>query len=341
MTGGPLDFAGNGPGDSAHFSDPASVAIADILHLYARDKGSSNARPRELMAMITRLNAFWGEYAVADVKGVTCREYARQRAAKIAARNELSLMRAAIRHWHREHTLTVLPMVTLPSPNPSRVRWLQRAEAARLLWCAWRACQTMPPGRTKRASRPQAMQGGRTARATARHLARLILIGLYTGTRPGAILSLHWEPNDSGGWVDLQAGVLYRRRDNERQTRKRKPPVRISRKLLAHLRRWKRIDDALPPRHDSAGRPLPRSVVHWNGEPVTKVNKAFRHIVANAGLGPEVTPHVLRHTRATWMMQAGVDRWEAAGSLGMTVDMLESVYGHHHPDFQKHAADAY
>jgi len=26
--------------------------------------------------------------------------------------------------------------------------------------------------------------------------------------------------------------------------------------------------------------------------------------------------------------------WEAAGYLGMTVETLEEVYGHHHPDHQ-------
>jgi hypothetical protein len=40
-------------------------------------------------------------------------------------------------------------------------------------------------------------------------------------------------------------------------------------------------------------------------------------------------------------MQEGIEMWEAAGSLGMTVQTLQDVYGHHHPDFQKNAAEAY
>ena len=40
------------------------------------------------------------------------------------------------------------------------------------------------------------------------------------------------------------------------------------------------------------------------------------------------------------MMQAGVDVWQAAGFLGMTVEMLERVYGHHHPSYQVEAAEA-
>jgi hypothetical protein len=32
-------------------------------------------------------------------------------------------------------------------------------------------------------------------------------------------------------------------------------------------------------------------------------------------------------------MQSGTDRWQAAGYLGMSVETLEKVYGHHHPDY--------
>jgi hypothetical protein len=37
-------------------------------------------------------------------------------------------------------------------------------------------------------------------------------------------------------------------------------------------------------------------------------------------------------------MQAGIDIWQAAGSLGMTPAVLSQVYGHHSPNFQKEAA---
>jgi len=53
-----------------------------------------------------------------------------------------------------------------------------------------------------------------------------------------------------------------------------------------------------------------------------------------------VTPHVLWHTAVTWMLQAGVDPWKAAGLVGMTVDMVQQVYGHHHPEHLRDAARA-
>src|SRR5262249_33602257 len=70
------------------------------------------------------------------------------------------------------------------------------------------------------------------------------------------------------------------------------------------------------------------------------VRKGFEAAVKAAGLGGDVTPHILRHTCATWLMQNGVDLWDAAGFLGMTVQQLETTYGHHHPDFQREAAEA-
>jgi integrase len=110
--------------------------------------------------------------------------------------------------------------------------------------------------------------------------------------------------------------------------RKRAPVVRLGKRILSHLRRWKRLD---------AG--TVSYLCHYEGRPVRKLRRSWAAAVKRAGLGPDVTPHVLRHTRATWLMQAGVDPWEAAGHLGMTVETLERTYGHHHPSFQERAAE--
>lgn len=81
------------------------------------------------------------------------------------------------------------------------------------------------------------------------------------------------------------------------------------------------------------------NVVAYDGRPTQKLRKPWYAAREFAGLKRSVTPHILRHTRATWMMQQGIDLWEAAGALGMSVKMLEDTYGHHHPDFQKKAAE--
>jgi len=61
----------------------------------------------------------------------------------------------------------------------------------------------------------------------------------------------------------------------------------------------------------------------------------FEGIARDAGLDPAtLTPHWMRHTCATWLMENDVPVWEAAGYLGMTTEMLESNYGHHRPSHQ-------
>ncbi len=81
--------------------------------------------------------------------------------------------------------------------------------------------------------------------------------------------------------------------------------------------------------------------MHCHGEPVKKLRRSWGTVRKRAGLGRDVVAHSLRHTAATWLMQRGADKWEAAGILAMTMEMLETVYGHHHPGHQKSAADAY
>jgi site-specific recombinase XerD len=58
----------------------------------------------------------------------------------------------------------------------------------------------------------------------------------------------------------------------------------------------------------------------------------MKDVAIAAGLGDDVTPHVLRHTAATWLMQTGTDMMVAGKFLGMTTRTLESTYAHFRPD---------
>jgi hypothetical protein len=83
--------------------------------------------------------------------------------------------------------------------------------------------------------------------------------------------------------------------------------------------------------------------VEWQGTGVKSVKNGFARAVEVAKLDlseDNVTPHTLRRTAATWLMQLGTDPWEAAGFLGMSVKVLIDTYGHHHPDYMKEAAGA-
>jgi len=123
--------------------------------------------------------------------------------------------------------------------------------------------------------------------------------------------------------------VFYRRPAGVRETKKRQPPIPLHGRLLAHIRRWIRRKVAT------------EFVVQFDGEAVSSVRKGFAGAVAGSGLEGKVTPHVLRHTSATWLMQGGADLLEAARLLGMTPQMLLSTYGHHHPAHLQGALKAF
>jgi hypothetical protein len=38
-------------------------------------------------------------------------------------------------------------------------------------------------------------------------------------------------------------------------------------------------------------------------------------------------------------MQRGADPWQAAGYLGMSLEVLLNTYGHHHPDYLSDAVE--
>jgi integrase len=153
------------------------------------------------------------------------------------------------------------------------------------------------------------------------HLYRFIILGLATGTRSGILLGLRWDQ------INLASGVLTRRRPGETDAaNKSNPPVRLKRSVTRLLARWKAKDGKIP------------WVIHYDGERIYSVKNSWKATCKDAKI-TGASPHTMRHTRATWLMQGGVDLWEAAGHLGMSVRVLETVYGKHHPDFQSGAAE--
>ena len=163
-----------------------------------------------------------------------------------------------------------------------------------------------------------------------RHVARFILIAIYTGRVRARCSTCSGCRRRRGAISTSTARFLYRRGQGRRQSRKRQPPARIDARLLPHLRRWRKRDLAEGITY----------VVHYRGVGVGKLRRSWERVRKLAGLGPDVVPHTCRHTAATWQMQAGTDHFEAAGYLGMSVETLLKVYGHHHPNFQSAAAQA-
>ena len=267
--------------------------IADVLSVYGNEVAPHRKTARNIAYNIGNLLKWWGTKTVAEISAKSCRAYASVRPSS-AAGADIKILKAAVDYWHSEYgPLNFQPVFWRPKDNPPKERWLTKSEAARLL----------------RAAKPYL------------HLRRMILLGLYTGSRPGVILALRWDQ------IDLSSAVMSRLpRGAKPDAKKRAPKVKLGRRILAHLRRWKRLDG------DG------EFVCHFEGRQVADPHRSWARVVAAAGLD-DVTRHTLRHTRATWMAQAGVPLFEAAGFLGMTVKTLENTYAHHHPDWQERAAN--
>lgn len=283
---------------------PSAIPVADVMNLYIRDKAPGHARPHETAMRVDALMTFFGNDTLADISGRRCRAYVAFRSTDAAARRELEDLRAGINHHRGEGLCSEIVAVVLPDRRPPRERWLTRDEAARLIRAAWRE-----PKR--------------------QHVARFILVALYTGTRAGAICGAALKPTAGRGWIDAERGVFYRRPAGKRESKKRQPPIPLHGRLLAHIRRWIRRRVAI------------ENVVEFEGAAVLSVRKSFAGAVTDARLEGKVTPHVLRHTSATWLMQGGADLLEAARLLGMTPQMLLDTYGHHHPAHLQGALKAF
>ena len=291
----------------------AEILMADVMNLYAIDIAPTKASRETIYYHIKALTPFWGEKTLADVKGNTCRSYLKARAENgsikrngitsgvtfSTVRRELKTLQAAINHWHHESPLAAVPKVTLPPEGERRERVLERSEVAAML----------------RAAR----------RLKLNHVARFILIGVYTGTRHAAILGLQWFGALRGGHIEPSKGIIYRRGASERETSKRRPPVSAPRRLLGHINRWAKQDACAEIRH----------VIHYQGQRILKMKRAWAHVVKEAGLGKDVTPHVLRHTAASWLLWEGRTIWDVAGIIGADASTVQKVYGHHRLDVEQ------
>lgn len=304
--------------------DIEQIDIADVLAVYDEDVRPRQVNKRKLDERMVRLTKWWGGKMLSSVSPKVCLAYRDHVGSDGAARRDLEDLRAAINYHAKQGLHRGMIYVTLPNKGLPRDRWLTRDEAAKLIWVCWRHGRTirLPRGKNK----------GQIVESKwhdLRHIARFVLIALYTGTRAGAVAAASPHKAEGRSWVDLENGIFYRLAIGKRETNKRQPPVPIPPHLLAHMRRWERLGIAKD------------FFVEWRGNPIQSIKTGWKTAITLAGLEGQVSPHTLRHTAATWLMQLGTDKWEAAGYLGMSVEMLDRVYGHHHPDHLKGAANAF
>lgn len=277
--------------------DGPNPLLSDVLSAYADEKLAGKPSEAHILYDIGHLTKWWGTKCVSDINSTTCKSYVKHRRGIASARRELAFLGAAVKHWNAEQgPLKAVPVVVLPPAREARSHWMTREQAARFLW---------------------------EARKKSRHLARFFIIGWYTGTRRAKICGLRWS------MVDFKTKIMQRRPPGTPEAKNKKaPPVRMGRRLMAHMRRWKRMDGKKA-----------EFVITYQGKRVKNPIRIWDETRRAAKLPAYITPHILRHTRATNMMQQRKDPWEASKALGMSLEMLTKVYGHHHPDWQKDVSE--
>jgi integrase len=157
--------------------------------------------------------------------------------------------------------------------------------------------------------------------ATHPHLKLFIVLAQTTGARSAALLQLTWDR------VDFERGQIDLRNPFLKVPHKGRAIVPMNRDARAALL-------------EARAGALSPYVIEWGGKPVASVKKGLRVTAARAGLG-HVSPHMLRHSAAVHMAEAGVPMDEIAQYLGHTnARVTREVYARFSPDYLRNAAAA-
>ena len=151
------------------------------------------------------------------------------------------------------------------------------------------------------------------SRATGR-LRAFIEVAYYTAARRASVERL------TKFQVDLAQGRITltspHEDANQRRSKKRRPVVPIDPKLRPTIERL-----------------MLETPNEWLFGDTASMYRPFVQHLEALGLPDKAFPHILRHSRATHLLQAGVSLWDVSALLGDTVATVQRVYGHHSADF--------
>jgi len=292
------------------------VTCDDVLAWYIEEHVPTIASPESVAYRIPNIVSFWGSIKLSEINGNVCRRYGEVRGIKPASlRRELGILQAAINHCYKEGHTTSKPQLWMPKVPKTEKRWATREE----MYWIYRGARALPPNARKQAT-------------------RFMIAARYTGSRKGVMLNTRLDvESTTSGYMDIDAGVFRRGAVSQAETNKRKPTIRIPRQLRMFARMWR----------DNGARFL---VEDADGNRIKDNKKSFAAAIRNAeelaaAAGYDLdlsgfTPHSFRHTAITWAMQSGADLHAVCGYFGLSAEMVERVYGHHHPDYQSSVVTA-
>ncbi len=291
------------------------ISCAEVLERYG--KKATVKRPEELAQRLDALLDYWGELSLDDIDEDSCTDFVDTIGSASYGRRCLEDFRAAVNGYARAGFLRDQVKFTLPEKPRGRVDWLTFKEAVALCRTAWR--------------HREVQRGNTTNRWTTRHVAKFIAVAIVTCSRSARIHQASYVAEPGRPFADLENALYYRAAPDEKVAEnKQAPPIPITERLLASMRRWHARGD--------------QYVVEWAGRPadckkafsetVERAKEAYPHLFKRAdGTPKHVVRHILRHTGITWLAISGEDPYEICKFAGLTIEIFETVYGHHHPDY--------
>lgn len=241
---------------------------------------------------------------------------------------KLSSLRAFFRYMEREEMVAANPFAGLKAPKRARKlpHFLSVDEVNRLL-AAPMKCWTdrvVPKGDRER----------RMAEYAAKRDAAILEVLYSTGGRVSEVAGL------SEAGVDMLTGVVQVRGKGKKERL-----CALGRPACRALKEAVNLRDALWPAIAKRGRGIKPLFVNFRGERLTtrSIERLLKKYLVEARLNPAISPHALRHSFATHMLDAGADLRSVQELLGhaslsttqiythVTVEKLKKVYDDAHP----------
>lgn len=276
-----------------------TLTVTEALDCYFKEHVIHNCVARERIEYaIEALKGFFYFMPLKDVDIPVCRAYRLYRGSIAAAtvRRELGVLKAAANHarkWRRITKLEDLPIFELPVGARKAPVWLFKEELSILL---------------------------ETASTVDRRVFRFLQLAYHTAGRKEAIETLTWD-RVSQEPRRINLGIPGRP-----ETNKRRPIVPISENMSNELELMRS-----------------KAVNQWVLASSDNIRPAFDRVAVSAKLdrlpangmrpGGRLTPHVLRHSRATHLLQDGKTPWAVANLLGDNMKTVLKVYGHACPNY--------